>query len=246
MTVQKFRDGVRLTQIPNPATHCKAPFTERQHQCCINSEMTLVIFTHCCWSRLRIVSTLFWSDIVFNENGKASFTSSRSVVDAWCKWALNTVRLASIYTVRDGLLDCKRSLGLEANCVHKRVSRKFPGGCLLVWPGGGTCSWGAPGPHPRGKWGGSGPGPHVKGEIEGDHVSRPIPKGEIDGGSGPAPPMATAAAGTHPTGMHSCCFCLVKCACFLPVDRITETTLLVPKIFPMSLKTVIEYWKNRL
>ena len=32
----------------------------------------------------------------------------------------------------------------------------------------------------------------------------------------------------------SCCFCLVKCACFLLVDSVTETTLLARKIFPCS------------
>ena len=30
-----------------------------------------------------------------------------------------------------------------------------------------------------------------------------------------------------------CCFCLVKCACFLLLDSVTETAVLVRKIFPM-------------
>ena len=86
------------------------------------------------------------------------------------------------------------------------------------------------GPHPKENWGGSGPDPHLREELRGIR-SRPTPKGEIEGdrvqvhtqggnwgGSGPGPHprgklrgiwsspprMATAAGGTHPTGMHSC------------------------------------------
>ena len=46
-----------------------------------------------------------------------------------------------------------------------------------------------------GSLGGSGPGPHgTQGEVEGELASTP------------PPPTATAAGGTHPTGMHSCYF----------------------------------------
>ena len=84
------------------------------------------------------------------------------------------------------------------------------GGWCLV-PGGvwsqHACRF--PGPHPRGKYRGIWPR---------GGVSRPTPKGEVEGGSGPGPHprgklrgiwsrhppvMATAAGGAHPTGMHS-------------------------------------------
>ena len=57
------------------------------------------------------------------------------------------------------------------------------------WGGGGWCypimpcsmsPAGSPGPHPRGKWGGSGPGPHPRGKLRGIW-SRPTPKGEVEG-----------------------------------------------------------------
>ena len=59
-----------------------------------------------------------------------------------------------------------------------------------------------------GSWGGSGPGPHPRGKLRGIW-SRPTPKGEVEGDlvqaqPPPFPVTATAAAGTHPTGMHSC------------------------------------------
>ena len=68
------------------------------------------------------------------------------------------------------------------------------------------------GPHPRGKLRGSGRGPQPRGKLRGTW-SRPTPKGEVEGdlaggacseGCGDPPVMATAAGGTHPTGMHSC------------------------------------------
>ena len=58
---------------------------------------------------------------------------------------------------------------------------------------------GVPGPHPRGKLRGSGRG-----------VYRPtpwgacLPRGVPAPGGWRPPVMATAAGGTHPTGMHSC------------------------------------------
>ena len=54
------------------------------------------------------------------------------------------------------------------------------GGSWGVWPGG------SPGPHPGGS-----PGPHLGGVSQ--HALRQTPR-----------LMATAAGGTHPTGMHSC------------------------------------------
>ena len=88
-----------------------------------------------------------------------------------------------------------------------------------------------PGPHPRGKLRGIRSRPTPKGEIEGDQIqahtqggnwggirSRPAPKGEIEGDliqapSHPPPKKQTLAygqwaAGTHLTGMHSCCLLL--------------------------------------
>ena len=89
-----------------------------------------------------------------------------------------------------------------------------------------------PGPHPRGKlglargvsrptprgspgphlgecllWEGS-PGPHLGEGLlwegsPGPHRGVPAPGGSASGGCGD-PPMAIAAGGTHPTGMHSC------------------------------------------
>ena len=51
--------------------------------------------------------------------------------------------------------------------------------------------------------------PIPRGEVEGSgwgEVSRPTPRGCIPActETDPPPPMATAAGGTHPTGMHSC------------------------------------------
>ena len=74
---------------------------------------------------------------------------------------------------------------------------------------GGVCSWGVPGPGgclvQRGAWSRGVPGPGgvpgaggclvwgVEGLVS-QHALRQTPPGE----------MATAADGTHPTGMHSC------------------------------------------
>ena len=77
------------------------------------------------------------------------------------------------------------------------------GGCLLG--GGGLVPGGEDlqDHNQGGNLGGSVPGPHPRGKLRGIR-SRPTPKGEIEGESGPAPLMATAAGSTHPTGMHSC------------------------------------------
>ena len=104
-----------------------------------------------------------------------------------------------------------------------QVSRPTPrggGGSL------GVCLVGSPGPHPGWK---------LRGLALGEGVSRPTLKGKVDRGGLqvqtwgvsrpvthvsvhtwglgiPAPPSqtATAAGGTHPTGMHSCC-CIKVC-----------------------------------
>ena len=44
---------------------------------------------------------------------------------------------------------------------------------------------------------------HTQGGNLGDQVQANI-QGGNSGGSGPNPPMTTAAGGTHPTGMYSC------------------------------------------
>ena len=83
-------------------------------------------------------------------------------------------------------------------------SRGVPGLGGVPGPGGGVWSWGVSRPTTKGEveedlvqvhnqggsWGGSGPGPH--------------PRGEVGGNWRGTPPMATAAGGAHPTGMHSC------------------------------------------
>ena len=62
----------------------------------------------------------------------------------------------------------------------------------------------------EGNWGGSDPGPHPRGKLRG------TPKGEIEGDQIQAPPKKQTpaygqwAAGTHPTGMHSCFFVLIN------------------------------------
>ena len=63
------------------------------------------------------------------------------------------------------------------------------GRCLVP---GGACSWMGV--------------PALGGACSRGLVSRPSPKGEIEGDQVQPPPnpMATAAGGTHPTGMHSC------------------------------------------
>ena len=71
-----------------------------------------------------------------------------------------------------------------------------------VGNGGGS----DPGPHPRGKLRGIRSRPTPNGEMEGDQIQAPTPTP----GSRHPPPAdtpqetATAADGTHPTGMHSC------------------------------------------
>ena len=69
-----------------------------------------------------------------------------------------------------------------------------------VWPVGGGGGGGSPGPHPGGS-----PGPHLDGsQVQG--VSRPTPGGVSQHAPRQTPPMATAAGGRHPTGMHSCSY----------------------------------------
>ena len=92
------------------------------------------------------------------------------------------------------------------------------------WRGSGWGGGGSPGPHPRGAVEGDqarvgSPGPHSRGKLRGIWpggacsevaCSRgvPAPRGEgmpAPGGVWRPPPVtATAAGGTHPTGMHSC------------------------------------------
>ena len=59
---------------------------------------------------------------------------------------------------------------------------------LILFTGGRACSGGVPAPGGVWSWGVSGPG------------GVPAPGGP---GGEPLPPTATAAGGTHPTGMHS-------------------------------------------
>ena len=58
---------------------------------------------------------------------------------------------------------------------------------------------GSPGPQPRGKLRGSGPGPQPRGKLRGIW-----PGGVVVWR--PSPVTATAAGGTHTTGLHSCIF----------------------------------------
>ena len=97
--------------------------------------------------------------------------------------------------------------------AYYRPQRWYPSMPCSRSPGGWNPSMPCrfPGPHPGGKFRGIWPG----------GVSRPTPKGEVQGdlvrgglqahtrGSIPActeadPPTATAVGGTHPIGMHSC------------------------------------------
>ena len=107
--------------------------------------------------------------------------------------------------------------GVEGD-LAREVSRPTPKGKLRgIWPGG------SPGPHPRGKLRGILPGgvsrPTPKREVEGD-LARGVSPGPHPGGVSRLTPggglsqhalrqtpsqTATAAGGTHPTGMHSCC-----------------------------------------
>ena len=101
------------------------------------------------------------------------------------------------------------------NSVHRGGAWSGRGawswGCL-VWglPGPGGCMLrGVSRPTAKGKLRGIWSRPTAKGEIEGDLVQAQS-QGGISGGSGwgvcgdPPPMTATAAGGTHPTGMHSC------------------------------------------
>ena len=111
----------------------------------------------------------------------------------------------------------RRGGGIPA-CIAGGIPACLVAGLQGGWYPSMSCRF--PGPHPGGKLRGlarrgvSRPTP--KGEVEGfglgglqahtQGVSRPTPS---MGGCIPActeadPPMATAAGGTHPTGMHSC------------------------------------------
>ena len=112
------------------------------------------------------------------------------------------------------------TLSTEKHCFHKYHSFLPPANevcegyvftrvCHSVHGGGRVVSQHAlqvSRPTPKGKvegsgWGGGSPGPHLGG---GGACCRGVPT--LGGGGLPA--MATAAGGTHPTGMHSClCVC---------------------------------------
>ena len=89
-----------------------------------------------------------------------------------------------------------------------RFPGPHPGGKFRgIWPGLGG---GSPGPHPRGKlrgiWLGESPAPHPEGSAPGgggvcSQGASAWSRGEV---WRPPPRTATAADGTHPTGMHSC------------------------------------------
>ena len=83
-------------------------------------------------------------------------------------------------------MPCSRSTG-EGVCIPA---------CLAAGIQGGR---GVQAHTQRGNWEGSDPGPHPRGKLRGIR-SRLTPKGEIEGDQ-------IQAAGTHPTGMHSCFFC---------------------------------------
>ena len=71
---------------------------------------------------------------------------------------------------------------------------------------GDVCFWGgSPGPQPRGQLRGIWSRPTAEGEIEGDLVQAHS-QGGSSGNQKQTPPRqtATAADGTHPTGIHSC------------------------------------------
>ena len=122
------------------------------------------------------------------------------------------------------IMPCSRSTGGWYPSMHCRFPGAHPGGKLRgILPGGslqahtqggswgGIWPWGLQAHTEGGSWGESGQG------VWG--VSRPTPKGEVEGdltGESPGPhlsqhalrqtppPTATAAHGTHPIGMHSC------------------------------------------
>ena len=81
--------------------------------------------------------------------------------------------------------------------------------CFQAHTQGGSLGGSGPGPQPRGKLRGIWSRPTPKGEVEGD-----LAKGDVPAPGGwcllrgrcgdPLPVTATAAGGTHPTGMHSC------------------------------------------
>ena len=107
--------------------------------------------------------------------------------------------------------------GLHEGAIPACIAGGIPVCLAAGLPGGQGFSR----PTPKGEVeGGSGPGPHPRGKLRGIW-SRPTAKGEVEGDlvwGVPAwgryacsrgclvetPPTATAAGGTHPTGMHSC------------------------------------------
>ena len=91
-----------------------------------------------------------------------------------------------------------------------------------VWYPSMSCRF--PGPHPGGKFrgiwlGGGGFRPTPKGEVEGDLAGGCL----LQGGCGDPPVTATAAGGTHPTGMHSFRLKFCKIAEFLGHDDVITT-----------------------
>ena len=71
----------------------------------------------------------------------------------------------------------------------------------FLFRGGEVCSWSRVGCLLL--VGGGSSGPQPRGEVEGDLVQAHT-KEEVEGVCTPPQQTATAVAGTHPTGMHSC------------------------------------------
>ena len=132
---------------------------------------------------------------------------------------------------RGGVLSQHALQVVSQHALQQRGCLLLWGGCLVLGgsaPGGGAWSRGGSGGDPLkmtrpttrgeiegdqiqahsqgGNWGGPDPGPQPRGKLRGIR-SRSTAKGEIEGDHIRPPPTATAAGGTHPTGMHSCCNC---------------------------------------
>ena len=120
-------------------------------------------------------------------------------------------------------MPCSRSPGGGIPACLEGLQAYTQGGKFRgIWPGG------SPGPHPRGKLRGIWSRPTPKGEVEGDLArgcllqGLPAPRGMPALGEGcllwglPAlrvcvcRPVATAAGGMHPTGMHFCSCIITK------------------------------------
>ena len=94
------------------------------------------------------------------------------------------------------------------NSVHRGSAWSLgvpgSGGVPGLWGSGPSMPCRFPGPHPRRKFRGIWSRPTSKGEVEGDLVQSHS-QGEVEGDLVRAHPLpATAAGGTHPTGMHPC------------------------------------------